>query len=133
MLPALKRLTAPLLALLVAAPLAAQEPNRNAPFGLPGPAKPEPSSREAFLIARPQYVLSYNAEKRVPNWVAWELKAGDIGSAARAPFEPDPPTCPAAWRRSRAGSTRTGDLTGDTSARPRTAPAARRTSGPPSS
>jgi endonuclease G, mitochondrial len=90
MLPALKRLAAPLLALLVAAPLAAQEANRNVPFGLPGPAKPELSSREAFLIARPQYVLSYNAERRIPNWVAWELKASDIGSAARAPFEPDP-------------------------------------------
>ncbi len=87
---ALKGLAAPLLALLVAAPLAAQEPNRNVPFGLPGPAKPDPSSREAYLIARPQYVLSYNAEKRIPNWVAWELKASDIGGAARAPFEPDP-------------------------------------------
>jgi endonuclease G, mitochondrial len=79
-----------LLALLLASPLAAQEPNRNARFGLPGPAKAEPSSREAFLIARPQYVLSYNAEKRIPNWVCWELKASDIGTAARAPFEPDP-------------------------------------------
>jgi endonuclease G, mitochondrial len=87
---ALKRLAAPLLALLVASSLAAQEANRNVSFGLPGPAKPEPSSREAFLIARPQYVLSYNAEKKIPNWVAWELKASDIGSAARAPFEPDP-------------------------------------------
>jgi endonuclease G, mitochondrial len=88
--PALKRLAAPLLALLVAAPLAAQEANRNVRFGLPGPAKHDPSSREAFLIARPQYVLSYNAETRIPNWVAWELKASDLGSAARAPFEPDP-------------------------------------------
>jgi endonuclease G len=86
----LKRLAAPALALLFAAPLTAQEANRNVRFGLPGPAKAEPSSREAFLIARPQYVLSYNAEKRIPNWVAWELKASDIGSAARAPFEPDP-------------------------------------------
>jgi endonuclease G len=59
--PALKRLAVPLLALLIAAPLAAQEANRNVRFGLPGPARPEPSSREAFLIARPQYVLSYNA------------------------------------------------------------------------
>jgi endonuclease G len=87
---ALKRLAAPFLALLFAAPLVAQEANRNVPFGLPGPAKADPSSREAYLIARPQYVLSYNAEKKIPNWVCWELKASDIGSAARAPFEPDP-------------------------------------------
>jgi endonuclease G, mitochondrial len=87
---ALKRLAALLLALTLTAPLAAQETNRNTRFGLPGPAKPEPASREAYLITRPQYVLSYNAEKRIPNWVCWGLKASDIGSAARAPFEPDP-------------------------------------------
>jgi endonuclease G len=81
----LKCLAAPALALLLAAPLAAQEANRNVRFGLPGPAKAEPSSREAFLIARPQYVLSYNAEKKIPNWVCWELKASESGSAARAP------------------------------------------------
>ena len=69
MMPTLKRFAALVLPLLLAAPLAAQEANRNVPFGLPGPARPEPSSREAFLIARPQYVLSYNAEKRIPNWV----------------------------------------------------------------
>jgi endonuclease G len=85
-----QRLAVPLLALLLATPLAAQEPNRNVPFGLPGPAKPDPSSRDAYLIARPQYVLSYNAEKKIPNWVCWELKASDLGNAARAPFEPDP-------------------------------------------
>jgi endonuclease G len=89
--PAPKRLATPLLALLLAsAPLSAQDANRNVRFGLPGPAKSDPSSREAYLIARPQYVLSYNAEKKTPNWVCWELKASDIGNAARAPFEPDP-------------------------------------------
>jgi hypothetical protein len=46
----LKRLAVPALALLLAAaPLAAQEANRNIRFGLPGPAKPKPSSREALL------------------------------------------------------------------------------------
>jgi hypothetical protein len=83
MLPALKRPVAPLLALLLAAaPLAAREANRNVRFGLPVPAKAEPPSREAFLIARPQYVLSSDAEKRIPNWVCWGLKAGDTAVAA---------------------------------------------------
>src|SRR3954471_5344037 len=81
----------PLLALLLAAlPLAAQGPNPNVRFGLPSPAKPDPRQREDYLIERPQYVLSYNAEKRTPNWVSWRLRKGDIGTAARAPFEPDP-------------------------------------------
>jgi endonuclease G len=85
-----RRFALPLLALALAAPLAAQEPNRNIRFGLPGPAKADPKEREAYLIARPQYVLSYNAKTRTPNWVSWQLTKGDIGNAARGPFSPDP-------------------------------------------
>ncbi len=64
--------------------------NRNVRFGMPSPAEPESSHREDFLIERPQYVLSYNARTRGPNWVSWCLRKEDIGSAARAAFEPDP-------------------------------------------
>src|SRR3954463_15653987 len=76
--------------LLACCPVWAQEANPNVRFGMPTNAKPDPRQREDFLIARPQYVLSYNAEKRTPNWVCWRLRKDDIGSAARAPFEPDP-------------------------------------------
>jgi endonuclease G len=31
-----------------------------------------------------------NAEKRIPNWVCWELRKADIGPIPRAPFTPDP-------------------------------------------
>jgi endonuclease G len=80
-----------LLALLVACvPLAAQEPNPNVRFGLPSPAKVDPDKREDFLIERPQYVLSYNAEKRTPNWVSWRLRKDDLGKSTRGPFSPDP-------------------------------------------
>src|SRR5436190_23461478 len=86
-----RRLALPLLALiLAAAPLAAQEANRNARFGLPGPAKADPKQRDAYLIERPQYVLSYNAKTRTPNWVCWQLRKEDVGSSARGPFMPDP-------------------------------------------
>src|SRR3954469_10708062 len=89
--PPLKSLFLALLAaLLTACPAGAQAPNPNVRFGLPSPAKPDPRQREDYLLARPQYVLSYNAEKRTPNWVSWRLVKGDIGRAARAPFEPDP-------------------------------------------
>jgi endonuclease G, mitochondrial len=64
--------------------------NPNARFGLPAPAQADPASREAYLLDRPQYVLSYNAETRTPNWVCWRLRAADIGSVPRQPFEPDP-------------------------------------------
>src|SRR5581483_4555199 len=80
----LKRLAPLLLALLAASPLpSAEGPDRNVRFGMP-------SSAKADLIARPQYVLSYNAEKATPNWVSWCLRRSDIGKAERGPFEPDP-------------------------------------------
>jgi endonuclease G len=93
MLAHLKRPFPALLALLLAtAPRAAQPPetNPNVRFGMPAPAKADPDSREAYLIERPQYVLSYNAKTRTPNWVSWRLRKEDIGNAARGPFAPDP-------------------------------------------
>src|SRR5205823_13413840 len=93
MLARLKCLLPALLALLLAAsPPAAQQPavNPNVRFGMPAPAKADPESREAYLIDRPQYVLSYNAKTRTPNWVCWRLRKQDIGNAARSAFAPDP-------------------------------------------
>ena len=64
--------------------------NPNVRFGMPAPAEADPESREAYLLDRPQYVLSYNAETRTPKWVCWRLRAADIGDVPRQPFEPDP-------------------------------------------
>src|SRR5260370_34698368 len=89
-MPPVKRYLLPLVALLLAFPLMAQEPNRNVRFGLPSPAKADPKQREDFLIQRPQYVLSYNAKTRGPNWASWCLQNDDIGKATRGPFSPVP-------------------------------------------
>jgi endonuclease G len=85
-----KRLVPLLLGLLVAASaLPAQPPtNPNLRFGMP--AQADAKNREAFLIERPQYGLSYNATTRTPNWVCWRLRKEDIGAAARGAFMPDP-------------------------------------------
>jgi endonuclease G len=71
-------------------PITAREHNRNIRFGMPAPARTDPENRTNYLITRPQYVLSYNAETRGPNWVSWRLTRDDIGHAERGPFEPDP-------------------------------------------
>lgn len=85
------RLVPLLVALFAISPLwSSEEPNRNIRFGMPSPAKADPEQREDYLITRPQYVLSYNAETRTPNWVSWCLRRSDIGKADRGPFEPDP-------------------------------------------
>jgi endonuclease G len=87
----LRAVTTLLALLLAAAPALGQEVNPNLRFGMPVPARADPeASREAFLIDRPQYVLSYNAKTRTANWVCWRLREQDIGTASRSAFEPDP-------------------------------------------
>jgi endonuclease G len=66
------------------------EAARNVHFGLPGTASADPKDRERYLIARPQYVLSFHTDKRIPNWASWNLLATDIGDLARSPFQQDP-------------------------------------------
>jgi len=87
-----KHIILPFIAILsIAVPLAAQDaPNLNIRFGIPSPAKADSANREDYLISRPQYVLSYNAKTRTPNWVSWSLRKSDIGKAKRGAFEPDP-------------------------------------------
>lgn len=84
-----------LLAALAALPALAQQPkplaNRNVRFGMPGEAKADAEkSKEAYLIERPQYVLSYNDKRKTANWVAWQLVAKDVGRVARGEFAEDP-------------------------------------------
>lgn len=85
-----------LFALAVAlAPAAAQQPgktaNRNIRFGIPGEAKADPvKSKDAYLIQRPQYVLSYNDRRKSANWVSWQLTAKDLGRVRRGMFNVDP-------------------------------------------
>ena len=36
-----------------------------------------------IIISRDQHVLSYNKQRRAPNWVAWKLEANQIGHSGR--------------------------------------------------
>src|SRR5262245_28889273 len=75
--------------------------NRNIRFGMPAEAKTDPANKEAYLIDRPQYVLSYNDNTKNPNWVCWNLTKSDIGETDRdKSFEPDP-ELPKGFRRIR--------------------------------
>ncbi|GAA6616161.1 DNA/RNA non-specific endonuclease [Scytonema sp. NUACC26] len=52
-----------------------------------------------YLIEKPQYVLSYNRDKGIPNWVSWELNQSWLGEAPRSNnFRPDD-TLPEDWYR----------------------------------
>jgi endonuclease G len=64
--------------------------NRNLRFGMPAPATTDPRNHQAFLIERPEYVLSYNDLTHTSNWANWCLEHSDLGKANRGPFSPDP-------------------------------------------
>ena len=59
-------------------------------LGFPGAALGTIDSVTAYLSVKPQYVLSYDGARRVPNWVSWELNAAWLGAVARQnDFRPD--------------------------------------------
>lgn len=66
------------------------EENSSLYFGNPSGAVKDVKASSNYLLEHPQYVMSYNAEKFIPNWVSWHLAVSDIGDSARADdFRPD--------------------------------------------
>lgn len=53
-------------------------------FGNPSDAVFDIQSGENFLMERPQFTLSYNNSKLIPNWVAWHLCKKDLGDSDRS-------------------------------------------------
>jgi endonuclease G len=50
-----------------------------------------------YLVVKPQYVLSYNNSKHIPNWVSWQLNKSWLGNVPRRnDFRPDP-SLPKGW------------------------------------
>jgi endonuclease G, mitochondrial len=70
--------------------------NPNALLGLPSQATS--FNANDYLIDRPQYVLSYNRSKAIPNWASWQLNSGWLGNRPRIPFEPDN-ALPSGWEK----------------------------------
>jgi endonuclease G, mitochondrial len=70
--------------------------NLNALLGLPSQATT--FNANDYLIDRPQYVLSYNRSKLIPNWASWQLNRDWLGERPRIPFEPDN-TLPSSWEK----------------------------------
>ncbi len=50
-----------------------------------------------YLLAKPQYTLSYNRRNGGPNWVAWHTDSSSLGSTDRGQFRPDS-ALPAEWQ-----------------------------------
>ena len=104
------------------APRPAPSGNRNLQLGNPSEAVHDPNQPTNYLIERPQYVLSYNRDRGIPNWVSWQLTQQDRGDAERKDnFVPDD-TLPEGWYR-----VHTDDYTGSGYDRGHVTPSADRT------
>lgn len=60
---------------------------------------PTNASKDAdnYLLARPQFTMSYNRSRGGSNWVAWHIDAQDLGGEDRGNFRPDP-ALPKDWQ-----------------------------------
>jgi endonuclease G len=54
--------------------------SRHLTMGNPSNASASPTN---YLLTKGQYVLSYNNNRRTPNWVSWQLNNGWLGSVPR--------------------------------------------------
>jgi endonuclease G, mitochondrial len=70
--------------------------NPNLLLGNPSAAIAVFADPQNYLITRPQYALSYNRDKGIPNWVSWQLNQNWLGTLPRLPFETDA-SLPADW------------------------------------
>ena len=70
--------------------------NPNLLLGNPSAAIALFADPQNYLITRPQYVLSYNRDKGIPNWVSWQLNQSWLGTLPRLPFQTDT-SLPADW------------------------------------
>lgn len=66
---------------------------------LGNPSNAIASAADNYLMEKPQYALSYNRSKQIPNWVSWQLNQTWLGTVPRRnDFRPDD-SLPADWQR----------------------------------
>ncbi len=56
---------------------------------LGNPSQAVPGDRTNNLVLRPQYALSYNSDRGIPNWTSWQLNASWLGTQPHRNFMPD--------------------------------------------
>jgi endonuclease G, mitochondrial len=79
------------------APRQAPSPVASIHLALGNPSKASTTDPNNYLMIKPQYALSYNSSKGIPNWVSWQLNQSWLGSVDRRnDFRPDT-TLPAGW------------------------------------
>jgi endonuclease G len=73
-------------------------------LGNPSGAVADEAFPSNYLLTKPQYILSYNRNKGIPNWCSWHLAAFWLGNAARQDDFRADASLPAGWYQVSASS-----------------------------
>lgn len=66
-------------------------------MGNPSSATDSTQNPSNYLMLKPQYALSYNRERNIPNWASWQLNDRWLGEAKRQDDFRVDPTLPQGW------------------------------------
>jgi endonuclease G len=82
------------ISLLIMAP---RDPSEHMVMGNPSDATADPAQPTNYLLAKPQYVMSYHRDRGIPNWVSWHLDSTWLGTTPRQDDFRNDPSLPAGW------------------------------------
>jgi endonuclease G len=71
--------------------------NINLAMGNPSNATADTTNADNYLMIKPQYTLSYNNTKHIPNWVSWHVDSTDLGMSDRQNNFRSDSTLPVSW------------------------------------
>lgn len=78
-------------------PVSNVKDNTHLTMGNPSNATTNTAIPANYLLEKKQYILSYNRDKGIPNWVSWHLNNSWLGNAERQDDFRDDDTLPAGW------------------------------------
>jgi len=84
------------IALLVSAP---RDPSEHLVMGNPSNATTDVAFPTNYLLAKPQYVMSYHRDRGIANWVSWHLDSTWLGTTPRQDDFRADTSLPAGWYR----------------------------------
>lgn len=71
--------------------------NINMALGNPSNATADMANADNYLMIKPQYTLSYNNTKHIPNWVSWHVDSTNLGLVDRQNNFRSDSTLPVSW------------------------------------
>jgi DNA/RNA endonuclease G (NUC1) len=74
-----------------------RDPNEHLVMGNPSGATFDVANENNYLMKKPEYALSYNRSRAIPNWTSWHLDSSWLGGQSRTNTFRADPDLPADW------------------------------------